>query len=77
MESYSDSVERFLKAADWLDDTDAPAIAALRHLAAELDNGDGTSAMVNVFTVTHRSLLKKREKGQEGDEDEAFLDSLL
>ena len=77
MDSFMESVERFLKAADWLDETDQPMITALQQTALQLDSDTVQAALLNTFGVTYRTLLKKREKGNEGfDDDEDFLNSL-
>ena len=77
MDTFRKSVERFLEAATWLDETDQPAIATLQHAAEHLDTQGISAAVLTVFTVTHRALQKKGQKGTEGfDEDEAFLNDL-
>jgi hypothetical protein len=77
MGSFQDSVDRFEKAAIWLDETDEPALTTLREAAKHLDGNGISAAVLNVFTVTHRALQKKGQKGTEGfDEDEAFLSDL-
>ena len=77
MDTFTQSVERFLKEATWLDETDRPAITALEKIAEELDAQGVTAALTNVFTVTHRALMKKGEKGTEDfDDDEDFLNGL-
>ena len=74
---FQQSVERFEKAAVWLDETDEPALTALREAAEHLDSNGISAAVLNVFTVTHRALQKKGQKGNEGfDEDEDFLNGL-
>lgn len=75
METFVESVERFLKEADWLDETDAPMITALRQAAVELDTNGVQAALLNTFGVTYRTLLKKRESASEGTVDP--LDALL
>lgn len=77
MANFAKSVETFVKQADWLTEVDEPAITALREIAEELDSNGVTAALVNVFTVTHRALVKKGQKGTEGfDDDEDFLNDL-
>lgn len=75
MKSFSESVETFLKAADWLSDADQPMITALEQAAAELDSNGVQAALLNTFGVTYRTLLKKAGS-QEVDPsgDAAFLD---
>ena len=77
LDTYTESVERFLKAAEWLDETDQPMVTALRQAASTLDNEGTQAALLNTFGVTYRTLLKQREKsnGEESDDD-AFLNGL-
>lgn len=77
MNTFSQSVEDFLKAATWLDETDEPMVTALRQAAQTLDADGVQAALLNTFGVTYRTLLKKREKGAEDfNEDEDFLNGL-
>ena len=77
MANFAKSVETFVREADWLTEVDEPAITALREIAEELDTAGVSAALVNVFTVTHRALLKKGQKGTEDfDDDEDFLNGL-
>lgn len=59
--NFTASVEEFLANADWLNAQHAPAVAALKALAIELDR-EVTAALVAQFGVLHRSLLKERPK---------------
>lgn len=65
--TYSASVDEFLKASPWLGPMDAPAVAALQNLAAQLDE-DPIPAMVAQFGLTYRNLLK-RAPGAEAEVD--------
>jgi hypothetical protein len=77
LDTFEKSVERFLEAADWLDETDQPMITALKQAAQTLDSEGVQAALLNTFGVTYRTLLKKREKGNEGfNDDEDFLNGL-
>jgi len=77
MDTFTESVERFVKAATWLDETDEPAVTALRQAAEHLDANGISVGVLSVFTLTHRALQKKGQKGNEGfDDDEAFLNDL-
>ena len=77
MDTFEQSVERFIKAADWLDETDEPAVTALKQAAQHLDTNGISVGVLSVFTLTHRSLCKKGQKGNEGfNDDEAFLNDL-
>lgn len=58
---FAESVESFLAQAVWLNATHAPAVAALKAVARELDN-EVTAALIAQFGVLHRSLLKERPK---------------
>jgi hypothetical protein len=57
--SFAETVESFLKTADWLDDSHGPSVKALEALAAELDR-EVTAALVAQFGLLHRSLLKAK-----------------
>lgn len=57
--NFSESVQRFIADAYWLNDSHAPSVVALQALASELDR-DVQAAMVAQFGVLHRSLLKER-----------------
>lgn len=77
MDTFESSVERFIKAATWLDESDEPAVTALRRAAEHLDTNGISVGVLSVFTLTHRALQKKGQKGNEGfDEDEDFLNGL-
>jgi hypothetical protein len=57
--TFAETVELFLKTADWLNDSHGPSVKALEALAAELDR-EVTAALVAQFGLLHRSLLKER-----------------
>lgn len=66
-QTYAQSVEAFLRECDWLTPLDAPAVAILRHLAADLDDGAG-AAVVAQYGVAYRNLLKRQPDAQ-GESD--------
>lgn len=68
-ETYADATEAFLREADWLSALDAPAVATLRHLAADLDDGAG-AATVAQYGVAYRALLKRAPAAGDGEGDE-------
>jgi hypothetical protein len=57
--NFSEAVDTFLNAADWLDDSHAPSVIALQAVARELDI-EVTGALVAQFGLLHRSLLKAK-----------------
>lgn len=59
MTTFQDSVNAFEKDATWLGDADLPAVVTLRKVAAALDGGDMSPAMLSQFGLTYRSLLKR------------------
>ena len=62
-ETFTDSIESFVTASDWLTPEDAPAVLTLRKLAAELDSGPMVPALVAQWGLTYRSLLKRKPTG--------------
>ena len=57
--TFAETVDSFLKTADWLDDSHGPSVKALEALAVELDR-EVTAALVAQFGLLHRSLLKAK-----------------
>lgn len=57
--NFSEAVDTFLNAADWLDDSHAPSVIALQAVARELDI-EVTGSLVAQFGLLHRSLLKAK-----------------
>ena len=57
--NFSESVQRFVADAYWLNDSHAPSVVALQALAVELDR-EVQAALVAQFGVLHRSLLKEK-----------------
>jgi hypothetical protein len=57
--TFSETVELFLKTADWLDDSHGPSVKLLQALAVELDR-EVTAALSAQYGLVHRSLLKER-----------------
>lgn len=72
--TFTEAVEAFVEAADWLTDEDAPAVMAMKGAAAELDANGVQASLIAAYGVHYRSLLKKRP-ADIGDVDE--LDQLL
>jgi hypothetical protein len=59
-QTFAEAVETFLEASDsWLTAEDAPAIAALRASARELDT-DLTGALLAQHGLIYRSLLRRK-----------------
>lgn len=56
--AFSASVDEFVSASPWLGAPHSPALATLRALAAALDCGDLTPALVAQFGLTYRNLAK-------------------
>ena len=66
-ETYLESVQRFIRSADWLGEEHRPAIKVLRSLAKvldnELDRGKAPqAALVSQFGLTYRDLAKLGQK---------------
>ena len=57
--TFAESVNLFLKTADWLDDSHAPAVMALIALAKEMDR-EITPALAAQFGLNYRSLKKEK-----------------
>jgi hypothetical protein len=58
--SWVDTVERFIKGNDWLDDSHLPQLKALYAIAKLIDGGAKiTPALVSQFTLTQRTLAGK------------------
>jgi hypothetical protein len=72
--THAQAVERFLKAATWITDVDIVQVTLMRHLAREIDAGNGNGALTNQLGVIARNLADRQVSGDNGvDEDEAFL----
>ena len=75
MESVTEAVERFLEAADWLTDEDAPAVVMLKNCAQKLDE-QYQAAMVQQARMLFGMLRDKKTVSPVADEAEEFLASL-
>ncbi len=64
MKSFTEAVEEFVEAADWLGPEDMPAVTALEQAAYELDSNGVQAALLNTFGLTYRNLMKKRPSAQ-------------
>lgn len=71
--SYKTSVRRFINEATWLEESDIPAITALKSAAEMLDK-ETTPPMLGQFRLLYNSLLKKKPESGEPDDD---LDDML
>lgn len=76
MKTFTQAVEDFLEAADWLTDVDQPAVVSLQQAAAELDSAGVQAALLNTYGITYRQLLKRAGRTDAVDEAEDFLNSL-
>lgn len=72
--TFSEAVDDYITQATYLTEDDLPHLVTLKRVAKELDNGEVTAALVNVFGVTLRAL-QKRKNPDAGpvDDAEAFL----
>lgn len=59
METFSEAVKRFEDASPWLGDEHSIALVTLRSVAAQLDSGDLTPALLQQLGLTYRDLLKR------------------
>lgn len=66
---FQKSLDKFEKSADWLGDADAPALAALRAMAAELDGGGAKPALYSQWGLHYRALLKRAPSTDDADSD--------
>lgn len=75
-QTFTESVEKFVKAANsWLTDEDAPAVATLEAAAEALD-AELTSALTAAFGVAYRALLaRKPASSAEVDPLDALLNA--
>jgi hypothetical protein len=55
--TFTAATEQFLAASDWIGPEHAPAVAAMRLLAAQLDL-ELTAALAAQYGLTYRALLK-------------------
>ncbi len=58
--TFASAVEEFEGASPWLGPEHAPAVVALRVMAAELDKGDMAPALLGQFGLAFRALRKER-----------------
>jgi len=73
--TFVEAVAKFKKSAEgWLQDEDAPALAALEGAAAALDQNI-TPALLSSYGLTYRALLARKPK--EVDEDRDELDDII
>lgn len=74
MAGFMVATEEFVAASQWLGAEDAPAVATLRAIAVQLDEGDLVPALVGQYGLAYRNLLKRRPaEPVEVDEFEAAL----
>jgi hypothetical protein len=67
---FANAVRKFKRdAADWLTDEDAPAVIALEVMAAELDGGNLSPALLGQYGLAYRSLLKRKPVGDASADD--------
>lgn len=59
MKTYTEAVETFLKAADWLGEKDQPMITGLEKLAGELDTRFSAATYAQ-YGLTFRYLERQR-----------------
>jgi hypothetical protein len=59
--NFTESVQRFIESAYWLNESHAPSVVALQALAAELDQGV-QAALIAQYGVFYRSLKKDEPK---------------
>lgn len=61
--TFTESIEEFVNASDWLAPEDTPAVVTLQRLAEELDRGPLVPALVAQFGLTFRNLLRRKPTG--------------
>lgn len=64
---FATAVSEFEEASPWLGPQHAPAVVALRAMAAQLDAGDMAPALLGQFGLTFRALDKQRPSGEQVD----------
>ena len=75
MDTFTEAVDTFLAAADYLTEEDAPMIASLKIMARQLDKRFSAATMAQ-FGLSYRFLAKKAPK-EDGVKDplEALLNA--
>lgn len=58
--TFTSAVKDFEDASPWLGPEHAPAVVALRAMAAQLDAGDMAPALLGQFGLAFRALRKER-----------------
>lgn len=58
--TFTSAVKDFEGASPWLGPEHAPAVVALRAMAAQLDGGDMAPALLGQFGLAFRALRKER-----------------
>lgn len=72
--NFAAAVSDFEAASPWLGPQHAPAVAALRAMARQLDGGDMAPAMLSQFGLAYRNLDKQRPSAKKADPLAAALD---
>lgn len=72
--TFTSAVRDFEAASPWLGPQHAPALAALRAMAKQLDGGSLQPAMVGQFGLAYRNLEKQRPTGKKADPLAAALE---
>ncbi|MBB1482501.1 hypothetical protein H5392_01340 [Tessaracoccus sp. MC1865] len=65
--SFTSAVADFETASPWLGPQHAPAVVALRAMAAQLDAGDLAPALLGQFGLAFRALSKERPTAEHVD----------
>jgi hypothetical protein len=78
MESMTAATDAFVKAADYLTESDQAAVTALRQAAAALDEKMNASLLANWYKIYSDLSAKgvQEEQHEEKDEQEQFLEGL-
>lgn len=73
--TFASAVKDFEDASPWLGPQHAPAVAALRAMATQLDAGDMAPALLGQFGLCFRNLAKERPAESAKDPLEAALEA--
>lgn len=73
--TFTQAVADFEDASPWLDAQHAPAVVALRAMAAELDAGMLAPALLGQFGLAYRALQKEQPREPAKDALEAALEA--
>lgn len=72
--AFAAAIAEFEGASPWLGPQHEPAVVALRAMAAQLDKGDMTPALLGQYGLAFRALAKERPTAEQKDPLAAALE---